>query len=253
MILSKEQRIGASILFAVAFAAWIAVAIWPSRQSTPNLPEPPEQKKQRSWEERKDSIRRADSLRYVQWAAEREHRYDSFRLADSLRRVAWKESRQALYDSFRLEDSLWRDSVGWNQPKQEKRDTVLDLNRCDTSELMLIRGIGHYTAVQIIRYREQLGGFYSTEQLSDEFFSGLRLDSLVEHFTVNPADIKRIPVNSCSLRLLQQHPYLRYEQAKAIYSLRRKKLRLDSPEDLLLLPELTPADVKRITMYLSFE
>ena len=253
MILSKEQRIGASILFAVAFAAWIGVAIWPSRQGRPNLPEPSEQKRQRTWEERKDSMRRADSLRYVQWAAERELRYDSFRLADSLRRVAWKENRKAQYDSFRLEDSLWRDSVGWKYIKHEKRDTILDLNKCDTSDLQLIRGIGHYTAVQIIRYREQLGGFYSTEQLKDEFFSKLRLDTLGEHFTVDPADIEKIPVNSCSIQQLQQHPYLRYEQAKAIYSLRRKKLRLDSPEDLLLLPELTPDDVKRITMYLSFE
>lgn len=253
MILSKEQRIGAAILFGIALVAWIAVAVWPSRQQCPHLPEPTAQKKQRSWEERKDSMNRADSVRYAQWAAEREQRYDSFRLADSLRRAEWKQHRQEQYDSFRLADSLWRDSVGWKFVKQEKRDTILDLNRCDTSELQLIRGIGHYTAVQIVRYREQLGGYYSTEQLSDEFFSKCRLDTLTEHFTVDAADIVKIPVNSSSVQRLQRHPYLRFEQAKAIYTLRRKKLRIDSAEELLVLPELTQKDVERIAPYLSFE
>ena len=104
MILSKEQRIGAAILFGIALVALIAVAVWPSRQQCPHLPEPTSQKKHRSWEERKDSMRRADSVRYAQWAAEREQRYDSFRLADSLRRAEWKQLRQEQYDSFRLAD-----------------------------------------------------------------------------------------------------------------------------------------------------
>ena len=74
-------------------------------------------------------MRLADSLRYAQWAAEREQRYDSFRLADSMRRDEWKRIRQLQYDSFRFADSLWRDSVGFRFPKRIKKDTILNLNR----------------------------------------------------------------------------------------------------------------------------
>lgn len=248
MILAKEQRIAATILFGIALIAWIIVAIHPERQSE-------EQKKphKKSWEERKDSIRIADSLRYVQWKEEREQRYDSFRMADSMRHEAWKIERQARWDSMRVADSLWRDSVGWRYAKKVKKDTILDLNHCDTTELQLIRGIGRYTAVQIIQYRERLGGYYSPEQLKDEALGKFSLDTLLYHFIVDTAAIQRIPINTCSIERLQRHPYIRYEQAKAIYNLRRKSTRLNSIEELFPLPEMHEDEVKRVAPYLSFE
>ena len=251
MILAKEQRIAAAILFGTALVGWFVVAIWPSRQ--PDLPDPPEQQPRRTWEERKDSMRRADSIRYAQWALEREQRYDSFRLADSIRRSEWKQIRQQQYDSFRLADSLWRDSVGFRYTKHEKKDTILDLNHCDTTDLLFIRGIGRYTAIQIVQYREQLGGYYSTEQLKDERFAKLRLDTLLSSFTADPKDVHLLDVNSCTVERLQRYPYLRYNQAKAIYTLRRKQVRLRSIDDLRSLPELTDEDLERLAPYLSFE
>ena len=248
MILAKEQRLAAAILFGIALIAWFVVAIHPERQ-------PQEQPKptKKSWAERKDSIRLADSLRYVQWKEEREARYDSFRLADSMRHEAWKIERQARWDSMRIADSLWRDSVGWRYAARIKKDTVLDLNHCDTTELQYIRGIGRYTASQIVRYRERLGGFYSTEQLRDEVFGKLSLDTLLYRFTADVEAVQRMDVNKCSIDRMQRHPYIRYEQAKAIYTLRRKKVHLESIEDLRALPEVKEEDLRRMAPYLSFE
>lgn len=251
MILAKEQRIAAIVLFSTALVAWFIVAVWPSRQNP--IPEPQQVPPKRSWEERRDSIRRADSLRYAQWAAEREQRYDSFHVADSMRRAEWKTARQKQWDSIRVADSLWRDSVGIPFIPRFKKDTILDLNHCDTTELQYIRGIGRYTAVQIVQYRERLGGFYSPEQLTDEVFGKLSLDTLLHYFTVDAKDIKLIRINYCDISTLQRHPYLRYEQAKAIYNLRRKQLRLTSLDDLRALPELTDSDLQRIAPYLCFE
>lgn len=254
MILSKSQRIGAAVLFGIALAGWIAVAVWPSRQPDfSNLPDPPQAKKHRTWEERKDSMRRVDSIRYAEWSAEREQRYDSFRIADSLRRLERKAELKRYRDSAHIADSLWRDSMGIRYTKHEKRDTILDLNHCDTTELQLLHGVGKYTAIQIVRYRDQLGGYYSTTQLLDEEFSKCHLDSLLSHFIVDTTAISPIFVNTCSVDRLQRHPYLRYNQAKAIYTLRRKKVKLSSLEELKVLPELTEEDIKRIAPYLSFE
>lgn len=251
-MLSKPQRIGAYLLFGLAFAAWLTVALWPQHEPEP-LDEPQPQAPKRTWEQRKDSMRRADSLRYALWAAEREQRYDSFRLADSLRRAEWKRERQQRYDSFRLADSLWRDSLGIPYIPRVKKDTVLDLNHCDTAELQLIRGIGRYTALQIVQYREQLGGYYSPTQLTDEPFAKCRLDTLLAHFFADSSDIRTLPVNTSSIERLQRHPYLRYSQSKAIYNLRRQRTRLTSINDLRTLPELSDSDLLRLTPYLSFE
>lgn len=227
MILAKEQRRGAALLFALALIGWIVYAVWPSRQPAPT-PKPTK----RPWAERRDSIRLADSLRFVQWKEERQARYDSFFVADSLRHEAWKIERQARWDSMRRADSLWRDSVGWKYTKRIKKDTILDLNHCDTTELQLIRGIGPFVARQIVRYRNQLGGFYSPVQLTDEPLAEYRLDTILAHFTASPNDVRQLRVNTSSIETLQRHPYLRYEQAKAIYQLRRRKIRLSSIDDL---------------------
>lgn len=250
-MLSKEQRIAALILVSFVLVGWIVYAVWPSRQ--PVLPDLPDKKPRRSWEERKDSMRLADSLRYAQWAAEREQRYDSFRLADSMRRDEWKRIRQLQYDSFRFADSLWRDSVGFRFPKRIKKDTILNLNRCDTAELQLIRGIGPYAAKRIASYREQLGGFYTLDQLSDSALAPLHLDTLTRHFFINPEDIRTISVNNSTILTLQQHPYIRFQQAKAIYNLRRKNVTLRSIDELRPLPELSEEDINRIAPYLRFE
>ena len=250
-MLSKEQRIAALILVSFALVGWIVYAVWPSRQ--PVLPDLPDKKPRRSWEERKDSMRLADSLRYAQWAAEREQRYDSFRLADSMRRDEWKRIRQLQYDSFRFADSLWRDSVGFRFPKRIKKDTILNLNRCDTAELQLIRGIGPYAAKRIASYREQLGGFYTLDQLSDSALAPLHLDTLTRHFFIDPEDIRTISVNNSTILTLQQHPYIRFQQAKAIYDLRRKNVTLRSIDELRPLPESSEEDINRIAPYLRFE
>ena len=253
MLLAKEQRLGALILLGIALIVWFVLATYPS---SPNDPSPvtrnPSPKK--PWSERKDSIRLADSLRYEQWKAEREARYDSFRLADSMRHEAWKIERQHRWDSMRLADSLWKDSVGWKSAARRiKKDTVLDLNRCDTTDLLFIRGIGRYTALRIVEYREQLGGYYSPLQLTDEPLARCHLDTLLHAFTASADDVQRIPVNSCGIDALQRHPYLRYPQAKAIYTLRRRHVRLHALDDLRTLPELTDEDLQRLAPYLSFE
>ena len=252
MILAKEQRMGAAILIGIALVAWLVVAVWPSRQPIA-APEPAEPNRHRTWEERRDSMERADSIRYATWAAEREQRYDSFRITDSMRRAELKAALKHRRDSARVADSLWRDSMGIHFTKRIKKDTVIDLNHCDTTDLLFLRGIGSYTATRIIRYREQLGGYASPAQLTDEPLANCHLDTLLAHFTADTSALQRINVNTCPLDRLQRHPYLRYSQAKAIYTLRRKQTRLHSPDDLRSLPELSEEDLDRIAPYLRFE
>jgi len=243
MILSKKQRIGVAVLLCIALVGWITYAVWPSRQVDLTPPTEPEAKtSKRPWSERRDSIDHVDSARFAAWKERRQQRYDSA-----------KQAARLFYDSIRTADSIWRDSIGWNTPRHLKKDTILDLNHCDTAELQLIRGIGRYTAVQIVQYRERLGGFYSPEQLKDEVFGKLSLDTLLHHFTADPDDVQGIPVNSCSLERLQRHPYIRYEQAKAIYTLRRKNLKINGVDELRSLSELTEEDIKRIMPYLRFD
>ena len=154
-------------------------------------------------------------------------------------------------------DTLARDTM----PRyiSPKRDTVLNLRTADTTELKMIRGIGAYRAQQIVRYREQLGGFASVEQLREVkalqplLADSLAADSLFMHFVLDSVITNPLRINSTRPESLQRHPYLSFEQAKAIYELRRRKIRLKSIDQLRDLDCLTEADLLRLQPYLSFE
>lgn len=158
----------------------------------------------------------------------------------------------------------WRDSVRMaadSVPRyvSHKRDTILNLRTADTTELKMIKGIGSYRAKQIIRYREQLGGFASVEQLCEVkalqplLKDSLSTDSLLSHFFIDSVRVVPLKVNSMRVEQLQRHPYLSFEQARAIYELRRRKIHLKHLDQLRTLDCLTEQDIQRLRPYLSFE
>ena len=169
--------------------------------------------------------------------------------------VAIKQYRDSVRKSQM--DSVRTDSL----PRyiSPKRDTILNLRTADTTELKKIRGIGSYRARQIVRYRKELGGFVHTEQLREIkalqplLTDSLQADSLLSHFWIDSIIIVPLQVNNCRAETLERHPYLSFEQAKAIYELRRKKIRLESIEQLRRLDCFTEEELRRVEPYLSFE
>ena len=154
-------------------------------------------------------------------------------------------------------DSLERDSVMRDSlPKwvSENKDTILNLRTADTTELKMIRGIGSYRARQIVRYREQLGGFVRVEQVLEvKGMEKLEADSVVKWFVLDSVVVEQINVNQVSAQRLAKHPYLRFEQAKAIYELRRRKVRLNSIKDLESIDCIDEKTLEKISPYLNFD
>lgn len=160
-------------------------------------------------------------------------------------------------------DSVQQDSIPLYI--STKRDTILNLRTADTTELKMIRGIGSYTAREIVRYRTRLGGYTHTRQLLDikavnraialrmEHDSTYTTDSLLCHFYIDSIVVNTLSVNHLRTEQLQRHPYLSFTQAKAIYELRRRRIHIDSPEQLQSLDCFTPEELERVLPYLSFK
>ena len=153
-------------------------------------------------------------------------------------------------DSARI-DSVRTDSLPrWNSTK---KDTILNLRTADTTELKLIRGIGSYRAKMIVRYREQLGGYARVEQIMEaRGMDKVIADSILPHFYIDSVVVNKIPINHIRPEILQRHPYLNFEQAKAIYEYRRKHIRIKSAEELKKIKGLSPTDIEKILIYLDF-
>lgn len=145
-------------------------------------------------------------------------------------------------------------------PPQPPRDTVrfpvklasgvrVELNGSDTTALKKIPGVGSYYARQIVRYRQQLGGFVSLDQLEE--IEGIP-EGLADYLTLDTAGIRRIEVNRASKNVLVRHPYLRVYRASALWDHRRKYGPLRSLDDLRSLPDFSEEDLRRLEPYLDF-
>ena len=145
--------------------------------------------------------------------------------------------------------------------KQVKKDTLkrtfkypvgvrVDVNLADTSELKKIPGIGRGIASRIVGYRTRLGGFYSLEQLLEvEFVT----PEMLEWFALGDESVRKLEINKASLEQLRSHPYLNFDQAKAIVEHRRKRGDIKSLSQISLYEEFTEKDLQRLSAYVSFD
>ena len=136
------------------------------------------------------------------------------------------------------------------RPEKFANDTLIEVNRADTILLQRIPGIGSGIARLIVEYREKLGGYHHIGQLRE-----IRLNSqlLEPWLSVDTTAIRRLHINQESLRSLQRHPYLSYQQARAIVDYRRRHGPIRHLQALSLLDAFTPADLERLSHYVSLD
>ena len=143
-------------------------------------------------------------------------------------------------------------------PRQEKlkESEFIFLNETDTAQWKKVPGIGSAYAARIVKYNNLLGGFTSIAQLKevygvdDELFDKISLYVQEESNIINKC--KKLEVNKLEFKELIAHPYIDYEQTKAIVNLRRRIGNISSIDELAMLDEFTPEDIKRISPYMQF-
>ena len=129
--------------------------------------------------------------------------------------------------------------------------TKVDVNTADTALLRRVPGIGGKISEAIVAYRKKLGGFYSVEQLRE-----LKIVSpeLLEWFEVSSSpDIQRLNINKASFQALNSHPYISYEQTKALLQYIRLYGKVKDEKALIETGIFTEEEVERLQPYLTFE
>jgi competence protein ComEA len=131
---------------------------------------------------------------------------------------------------------------------------VVELNRADSIDLIRLPGIGHKLSGRMIKYRDALGGFYSTHQLTEVYgITDSLCQSIAQYLVIDTTNIRKIHLNAVNLEELQKHPYLNRYLAKAILGYRRLVGSFTNVEQLLqnyLIPE---ENYYKIVHYLTVE
>lgn len=127
-----------------------------------------------------------------------------------------------------------------------------DINTADTSQLIALKGIGATLAGRIVKFRDALGGFVSTDQFRDIY----GLDSLareeLEKFGKIRTSVRKIPVNTATAEELDRHPFLSRRQAQIIVNYRQQHGAYTSAESLKPIRILDANTIQKITPYLEF-
>ncbi len=137
--------------------------------------------------------------------------------------------------------------------QKEPKIRMIDINTCDTNDLIALPMIGSSFANRIIKYRYRLGGFYNKEQLKEIYGLNDDIYNIISPYLyVDIFEIKKININKANYIEMIQHPYLSKEIVKNILSLRKKGIFFTNIEDLLIHQIISNEEAKKLEWYLEF-
>ena len=130
----------------------------------------------------------------------------------------------------------------------------IDINAASAEDLIAVYGIGAALSERILKQKLLLGGFVTMEQMQDVWgLSPEVVDNLKKHFVVNAVpSVKKVNINTASLKELSQFPYFRYPLSKAIVTYRSMQGNIESAADLAKIPSFPVEKIDRIAIYLEF-
>lgn len=122
------------------------------------------------------------------------------------------------------ERKAYEPGTGQAEWSREKRNpSKVEVNSADSSSLVALPGIGPSFAKGILAYRDRLGGYASYAQFAEVYVLKDKPDALervAELLLIDTLMIKRIPINTCTVEELAEHPYARWKLAKPLIAYR---------------------------------
>ncbi len=138
-------------------------------------------------------------------------------------------------------------------PLPEPEKVLVDINSADSTTLVALPGIGPASAVDIILYRERLGGYHSTEQLKDlAVIMEKNYDRFVKEIWCDSCKIQKIDINFVAPKELARHPYMTATRMRKILKQRQKRGGWSTIEEMVKDKIFTTEEAARISPYLQF-
>ena len=149
------------------------------------------------------------------------------------------------YEKQITEFTVIKDSVVKSIP-------LIEINSASKEDLIELNGVGEFYAKQILKYKNELGGFVFIEQLLEVWKMRLETyEKLLPQLSIDTNKIKKINVNTCSLEDLRSHPYLDYYQANSIIKMRMQKDGYNELQEILESKLINEEEFQRLLPYLS--
>jgi len=135
---------------------------------------------------------------------------------------------------------------------EEKKIQKLELNTASVEDLENLKGIGPFFAKQIIKYRDQLGGFSEKEQILEVWKMTIETyDNLIPQIEINKSNIKKLNINDITAEELKNHPYLNWSQANSIVKMRLQRTKFTNINEVKESKLIDVETFEKLIPYLS--
>jgi competence ComEA-like helix-hairpin-helix protein len=130
----------------------------------------------------------------------------------------------------------------------------INLNTANLDELTSVKGIGEATANKLIKYRNLLGGFSSMAQIEEVYGLWDKVKpAIYENLMVSEKDIQKRNLKSISVEELAKHPYLSWNESKAIVNFLKQHPNTNEFTELEKIHILDSEKIKKILPYFLLE
>jgi len=139
-------------------------------------------------------------------------------------------------------------------PESPGQPEPVDLNRADSMQLLRLPGIGPVFSGRIIRYRNLLGGYSCVQQLTEVYgLSRETYQRIRGAILIDTAAIRRLGMNGSSFSELLRHPYLDFEDVKALVRYRNFSGSIGSLQEIRENHLLGDSTLDRMIPYMDFD
>ncbi len=149
----------------------------------------------------------------------------------------------------------YKDTVGstYNKVPYKRKWETIDINLADSIAFVSLPGIGPTLAQRIIRFRDNLGGFLTINQILEVYGIKDSVFQLIQPRLACTGIMHKISINQADVNTLNKHPYINFQEAKAIVNFRAQHGYFKQPDELLQLILLNDQWLQKIKPYLNFE
>ncbi len=146
----------------------------------------------------------------------------------------------------------WDTSQNYKPYKREIN--LVSINEADSSAFVELPGIGPSFSRRIVKFRNQLGGFYSVNQVAETFMlPDSTFQKIKPYLVLDATPLRKININTATYEEMKNHPYLRYTLANAIVQYRTQHGNFSSIEGIKKIMIITDEIYKKVSPYLIVE
>lgn len=128
------------------------------------------------------------------------------------------------------------------------------INEATVDELMTIRGIGPFFAKQIVKRRDELGGFYDERQLMEVWkMDEEKIGQMAPYLLFDESGLRKLHLNTATAEELKVHPYISWNLANSIVKLRSQNGNYKRIEDVKKSVLMTDDLYEKLKRYLTVD